>query len=116
MRFALRPRCSHGQTQFETLCADAYLNPELNQIMIKAFGYGGWKPTKGPCSYLLEMRRSSNIINEIVIGNGYVSKLGTAHHDDYLLHVESLGTKFQPIFKFIQFCRHFSIWGLRSKA
>ena len=24
------------QTQFETLCADAYLNPELNQIMIKA--------------------------------------------------------------------------------
>ena len=24
------------QAQFETLCADAYLNPELNQIMIKA--------------------------------------------------------------------------------
>jgi len=33
------PVCSSKlfcQAQFETLCADAYLNPELNQIMIKA--------------------------------------------------------------------------------
>lgn len=33
------PVCSSKrfcQTQFETLCADAFLNPELNQIMIKA--------------------------------------------------------------------------------
>ena len=31
-------RCPPRQMQFETLCADAYLNPELNQIMIKAPG------------------------------------------------------------------------------
>lgn len=31
-------RNAERQMQFETLCADAYLNPELNQIMIKAPG------------------------------------------------------------------------------
>lgn len=74
MRFTLRYRntllCSHGQTQFETLCADAYLNPELNQIMIKAAGSGEWMR--------MEANKINCIIHEVVIGNGYVSKLDTA--------------------------------------
>ena len=47
--------------QFETLCADAYLNPELNQIMIKA---PGWMTVKanGEFAHVTEVFKLGDLL------------------------------------------------------